>query len=277
MQKKVIDIDVVFDDFLVKYINENKGKYTEKEWEEKIPVLYLEFGSTPLDILDGFAPENYYADVSGEELANLLAGHVEQGVPVSDFLCEALIKSDCEKYLVNFIDNDHDEELVSYCINILNDKKCTLALDRYFDMIFNDQTCNDIKELLTEILVNNAELVKERAIATFDNAGVNAFYLLEILSVCRHDDRILQILLNELKKNQKDIPLYIAYITKYGDEKALPTLLEMIESESINYIDYKELKFAIELFGGEYNKDRDFSNDKFYRKIKGVKNETSSN
>ena len=43
MKVKVIDIDNIFDDFLVKFISENKGKLTEKQWEEKIPVLYLEF------------------------------------------------------------------------------------------------------------------------------------------------------------------------------------------------------------------------------------------
>ena len=69
MNKKVIDIDNVFDDFLVKYINENKGKFTEKQWEEKIPVMYLEFGSTALEELDGATPEEYYSDLTGEELA----------------------------------------------------------------------------------------------------------------------------------------------------------------------------------------------------------------
>ena len=277
MNKKVIDIDNVFDDFLVKYINENKGKFTEKQWEEKIPVMYLEFGSTALEELDGATPEEYYSDLTGEELAKLLAAHVEKEVPVSDFLCEALIKSDCEKYLVNYIDNEHDQTLVAYSVNVLNDKKSTLALDRYLNLILSDQTCNDMKELLAESLVNHAELVKEQVLENYEKAGVNSFYLLEILSVCKKDDRVLEILLNELKSHLSDIPVYVNYIMQYGDEKALPTLLELIDNEKINYVDFKELKFAIEFLGGEYTKERDFSNDKYYKRIKGVKNETSSN
>lgn len=275
MKLKVVDIDNIFDDFLVKYINENKGKFTEKEWEEKIPVLYLEFGSANLEELNGETPETYYSKASGKELAELLAEHVESEVPVSDFLCEALVNSDCEKYLVDYVDNEHDEELVSYCINILNDKGSTLAFDRYFSMLLNDETCEDMKELIAEMLAVKAEDAKERALTCYKSSGSSAIYILEILALCKHDDRILEILLNELNAHRNDISLYLSYVTKYGDERALPLLYEIIEEEKINYVDFKELKFAIELFGGEYTKTRDFTGDKYYKRIMGNKNETT--
>ena len=277
MKVKVVDIDVVFDNFLVKYISENRGKFTEKEWEEKIPVLYLEFGSTPIDELDGVAPEKYYDGLTGSELAMLLEEHVEQGVPVSDFLCEALISSDCEKYIVEFIDNEHSEELVFYSVNILSDKRSTIAFDRYFKMLLSDETSEDLKELLAEKLATTPEESKETALELYSKAGSSAIYFLEIFSLCKHDDRILEILINELKAHLNDIPLYLTYVTRYGDEKALPALMELIALEGINYVDFKELKFAIELFGGEYNEKRDFSSDIYYKRIKGAKDETSGN
>ena len=46
---------------------------------------------------------------------------------------------------------------------------------------------------------------------------------------------------------------------------------------TINYVDFRELKFAIELFGGEYKEKRDFSNDLYYKRVKGSKDETSGN
>jgi hypothetical protein len=277
MKVKVVDIDVVFDNFLVKYISENKGKFTEKEWEEKIPVLYLEFGSTPIDELGGIAPEKYYEGLSGSELALLLEEHVEQGVPVSDFLCEALIASDCEKYVVDFIDNEHNEELIFYSVNILSDKGSTIAFDRYFKMLLSDETSEDLKELLAEKLATVPEESKETALELYSKAGSSAIYFLEIFSLCKHDDRILNILVNELKNHLNDIPLYLTYITRYGDEKALPHLLEVIKNPSINYSDFRELKFAVELFGGSYEEERDFSGDKYYNKLKGNKNEDINN
>lgn len=277
MKVKVVDIDNIFDDFLVKFISENKGKFTEKQWEEKIPVLYLEFGSTPQDALGGVAPEDYYTGISGKELATLLEMHVYEEVPVSDFLCEALISSDCEKYIVDFIDAEHNEELVSYCVNILNDKKSTIAFDRYFKMLLSDEVCEDMKELLAEMLATYPEISKEQALEYYHQAGSSAVYFLEIFSLCKHDDRILEILISELKAHRKDIPLYLSYVTRYGDEKALPYLLEIIEDQNINYVDYKELKFAIELFGGEYKTNRDFSNDRYYKKLKGANDEDNGN
>ncbi len=277
MKLKVIDIDNIFDDFLVKYINDNKGKFSEKEWEEKIPLLYLEFGSTTLEELDGLTPEDYYKDASGQDLALLLKEHVNQGVAVSDFLCEALISSDCEKYIVDFIDNENSEELVFYCINILKDKRSTLGFDRYFDMLLNDETSEDLKELLAEALASIPENAKEKALALYDHAGSSAIYFLEIFSLCKHDDRILNILIKEIRSHLDDIPLYLTYITRYGDERALKDLLEIIALPNISFVDFRELKFAIELFGGEYSEKRDFSNDKDYQKLKGVKNEDNGN
>jgi len=271
MKVKIIDIDEIFDDFLTGYISTNRGKYTEKEWENKIHGLYEEFGKTELDELGGACPADYYKGLSGSELCEVLAAHIEQGVGVSDFLCEALTEAECADDLVRFIDNEHDEELVSYCVNILNDKNSTAGFDRYFDMLLSDETCEDMKDLLAEMLANNPEAAKERALKEYENAGSSAVYLLEIFAACKHDDRIFTILINELKSHKNDIPFYLSYITKYGDERALPVLLEMIDDEKINYLDFKELKLAIEAFGGTYDKKRDFSSDKYYKKLKGNK------
>lgn len=271
MKVKIVDIDKIFDDFLTHYIQSNRGKYTEKEWERKIPGLYDEFGRTELEELDGKCPNEYYKSLSGSELCDVLSEHIEQGVSVSDFLCEALIAAECVDELVRFIDNGHDEELVSYCINILNDKNSTAGFDRYFDMLLSDDTCEDMKDLIAEMLANNPEAAKERALKEYPRAGSSAVYLLDVFSSCKKDDRIFDILINELKSHKKDIPFYLSYVTKYGDERALPVLLELIDDESINYLDFKELKLAIEGFGGSYDKKRDFTSDKYYKKLKGSK------
>ena len=40
-----------------------------------------------------------------------------------------------------------------------------------------------------------------------------------------------------------------------------------IEGEKITYADFEELRFAIEALGGTYDKKRDFSKDKTFKKI----------
>lgn len=271
MKVKIVDIDALFDQFLADYIRNNRGKYTEKEWESVIPGLYDEFGKAPLDELDGTCPDEYYKAFCGSDLCAALAEHIEKGVSVSDFLCEALASADCVDELAAFIDNEHDEELVSYCVNILNDKNSTAGFDRYFDLLLSDETCEDMKDLLAETLANNPEAAKERALAEYENAGSSAVYLLEIFAACKNDDRVFDILMKELVSHKNDLPFYLSYVTKYGDERALPVLMELIKDDKINYLDFKELKLAIEAFGGSYDEERDFSSDKYFKKLKGEK------
>lgn len=275
--KKIMDIDKIFDEFLADYIKNNRGKYTEKEWENKIPALYDEFGVTPLEALGGVAPEKYYDGLSGEELAQTLKAHIEADVAVSDFLCEAIIRAKCDKELIPFITVGEDEELVSYCVNLLSDMHSVLGYDKYFDLMLSPDCCDEMRDLLVECIQLSPEAAKERAIAEYNgnSNGDLKIYMLEILSCCKKDDRILNILLSELTLHKNGVQLYLPYVTKYGDEKALPKLLELIANPNINYLDYKELKLAIEGFGGEYTAERDFSNDKYYKKLKGGKTDAS--
>lgn len=277
MQKNLMDIDKIFDEFLADYIKSNRGKYTEKEWENKIPALYDEFGVTPQKALGGVAPEHYYDGLSGEELAEILKEHIEQDVAVSDFLCEAIIRSKCDKALISFISINEDEELVSYCVNLLSDMHSSAGFDKYFDLLLNPDCCDEMRDLLVECMQTEPEAAKERAILEYAKTGESdlKIYLLEVLSHCKKDDRILKILLGELTAHKNGIQLYLPYVTKYGDEAALPKLLELIKNPDINYLDFKELKLAIEGFGGEFNEERDFSNDRYYKKLKGDKKSES--
>ena len=60
------------------------------------------------------------------------------------------------------------------------------------------------------------------------------------------------------------------YLAAYGDERALPILLRKIEDRSIGFVEFQELKYAIEALGGEYNEPRDFSTDKDYLAIEAA-------
>ena len=60
------------------------------------------------------------------------------------------------------------------------------------------------------------------------------------------------------------------YLAAYGDERALPDLLRKIEDRSIGFVEFQELKYAIEALGGEYNEPRDFSADKDYIAVETV-------
>ena len=82
---KLIDFDGLFDEKLTQYMEENKNKYTEKQWEDVIPKLYKKFGDTYVAKVK-CTPKEYYAKMTDEELSATLAAHLQEDVPVPEFL-----------------------------------------------------------------------------------------------------------------------------------------------------------------------------------------------
>ena len=271
---KIIDIDELFDKYISDYVYKNIGKVKPEEIENRIPDLYVEFGDKSLKELDGKTPNTFYKDCSGEELLECLKGHLNKGVAVSDFLCEAITgNKKNEDALCNELKQDNDEEFTLYLMNMLSDMNSEKAVDRYLEFVLWDYS-EVIRELATELLCGFAESVKEKILEQFkDVEESKKVNLTEILSNCKNDDRVFDILVAEFMKHQESIPVYAGYLSKFGDERAIPFLTTAIEKEKISYADFEELRFAIEALGGEYTKERDFSADKTYKRIKNFKNE----
>ncbi len=267
---KIIDIDSIFDKYISDFVYKNIGKIEPDEIENKIPELYEKFGKEKLEELDGKSPEEFYKGYSSEQLVECLKTHIEKGVEVSDFLYETITENkDNEQGLVNALDAD-GEEFLLYVMNMLCDMESEKCVKRFLEMVLWDYS-SPIKELATEFLKERADLVKEEIISQFRDVNDDTKeFLTEILSGCKNDDRVFDILIEQFAKNEDKIPIYASYLAKYGDDRALPFLLAEIEKEKISYADFEELRFAIEALGGEYDKVRDFKNDKSYKKIKGL-------
>ena len=156
-------------------------------------------------------------------------------------------------------------------MNMLGELGSKKPAKRYLEFIMWDYS-EPVRELATELLKDMAESVKEDVLVQFPEAddGKKAC-LTEILSECKKDERVFNILIGEFIKHPENVPVYAGYLAKYGDDKALPFLMASIEREKISYADFEELRFAIEALGGEYNKERDFSSDKSFKRIKSQK------
>lgn len=268
---KIIDVDELFDKYIEGYVLENLGKVKPEEIENKIPVLYAEFGDKPMKELDGKTPNNFYRQFSPKDLLECLKNHLEKGVAVSDYLCEAL-RDIAEKEMAEELKKELPEEYALYLMNIFGDKNSPLAVDKYLDFVLFNYSDN-LREVATEMLYPFCDLVKERMLNNFDDASREVKdCLIDIFSHASHDDRILKVLIDEFKDNKNNLSLNSAYLSKYGDERALPALLEAIDDENISYSDFEELRFAIESLGGEYTKERDFSKDANYKKLHSAKN-----
>ena len=83
---ELIDFDGLFDEKLTVYMEEKKGKYTERQWEDLIPKLYKKFGDTFVAKIK-CTPKEYYAKMTDEQLVETLSEHIREDIPVPEFLC----------------------------------------------------------------------------------------------------------------------------------------------------------------------------------------------
>lgn len=263
---KLIDFDGMFDEKLAQYIEENKEKYTEKQWEEVIPRLYKKFGDTYVAKIK-CTPKQYYAAMSDEELAEILSQHLSSDVPVPEFLCTEIETRDLTVALLPLLATE-DCFTASYAINLIGDD--SRAFDEYFRILTENRFDEELRNDIIDVFKHHADEVKDRAYSIY-KSGVCVEYMLEILSrVTARDEDIYQALLTAFLTDDDNLPMHASYLAAYGDERALPVLLDRIEDRNIGFVQFQELKYAIEALGGEYNEPRDFSEDKDYLAIEAA-------
>ena len=259
--KKLIDFDGLFDEKLAEYIQSNPEKYTEKQWENVIPKLYKQFGDIYV-AKAGATPKQYYASMSDDELCETLERHYDEGVPVSDFLCREIESRGCSDALIRLFDR-REEEILTLAVNLAGSNE--KAFPAYFRLL-TSEVSDDIKEAVCEQLKGGADAAKEQALALFEQ-GQEQEMMLEILSRCKQrDERVYELLLTAFRTGD-EVPMHASYLAAYGDERALPVLMEYIDRDDINFLEFREVKYAIEALGGEYTKPRDFSHDPYYQEI----------
>ncbi|MBQ8320074.1 MAG: hypothetical protein IJX81_04255 [Clostridia bacterium] len=258
---KLIDFDGLFDEKLAVYMEENKEKYTEQQWEDVIPRLYKKFGDTYVAKVK-CTPKEYYAKMTDAELTETLLAHLASDVPVPEFLCGEMESRGNAEMLLPLLDSD-DAQTVSYAVNmLLSERK---AYEKYFTMLQEGKLPEDVLDDVVDVLKADADFVCDRALELY-RKGEATEYVLEILSRLKEkrSDEAYRILLNEFLQAEEKTPMRASYLAAYGDERALPVLLERIADETIGFVEFQELKYAIEALGGEYDEPRDFSWDSQY-------------
>ena len=272
---KLIDFDGMFDEKLTQYMEENKNKYTEKEWEDVIPRLYKKFGDTYVAKVK-CTPKEYYAKMSDTELVETLRAHLQTDVPIPEFLCAETERRDVVETLLSMLFDDTQSAV--YALNLIGDN--ARAYDAYFTLLEKETTDEDLKNDVIEIFKYHADAVKERVLNAYAKK-IAPEAMLEILSrVKERDERVYAILLSAFQEDE-NLAMRASFLAAYGDERALPVLLKRIEDETLGFVQFQELKYAIEALGGEYNEPRDFTGDSEYLAVeasaqKAMRNENEN-
>ena len=113
------------------------------------------------------------------------------------------------------------------------------------------------------------EIVDEMIEKFYTTEGDTNKMLIEILAGYKGNPAVYMGLVSCLYRGD-DVALFARLLGGYGDERAIDVLKSFAEEYELNYNEYMEVRNAVEELGGDWTDDTDFSDDPFYRYLKGL-------
>lgn len=264
------DFDAHFADALNRWLAlPATQRLPHEQQEDAAAELYLRWLETPADWLGGQAPGAYYGQFDdAQALVALLCAHLNEGVPVPDPLLERIAELDDEAPLLALLrDPSAPAEARMHAVALLRQRQSTAPMVDYIRWQVTRDQPDELLDNALESLRDMGEAVRRPAKVAFmaaNDAGKEA--LLDVLSDFPGDDEVLAFAIRQFERLPDRRALYAGYLGKLDNDRALEPLLAAAEGEGVPYIDFIEIRNAIERLGGEAPL-RDFADDPTYQAV----------
>jgi len=274
---KCIDFDRQFEAYTRLWMEKNADKYNNNMdvIEAMMPDIYMEFLSRPAAWLDGESPEMYFAQYEDAGmLVSWMCEYYAQNVPVPDLLLERI--TDLGEEAVNALKPlpfgegiPHEAALTA--ISLLREMDSAVLLDEYVAFIAKLSEQDEKGDMCAESLLSMGDAAVGPILSALDDAaeaGKDIFA--DILSNYPGIEQAFHLLMERFAVCDDRRALFASYLAKFGDDRALPALMDAAQDDRTNYLDYVEIVSAIEELGGERPPEREFNGDPYYESLKCV-------
>ena len=274
---KIIDFDEKFFEFTQAWMRAHPNA-TVKQVENRYNDLMDEWVNTPADWLDGSTPDAYFERYeTAEELIGLMRAYHKANISLPEPLYAQIACSMdvCKSPLLDILrDESEDEELRAEAVSLLGFNGAIDVADTLFDLVVKAEESNEVSEIavngLMECCANDSDILK-RLLKAYPNASDYAQGLiLEIACNFPGDDRIYTYLMKRLKNKPDERALNASLLAKLGDARAIPELKKMLGYFDLRYLDYIEIRNAVEELGGDAGKERAFYGDPDYEALRNL-------
>ncbi|MBR3872566.1 MAG: hypothetical protein IKJ26_00190 [Clostridia bacterium] len=268
---QIIDFDAKFTDVLNDWIEKNSARFRRPDdMENEVPEVYMRWLNTPADWLDGATPGAYFEQFDDSAaLCQLLKDYIAEEIPVPDPLMDRLEELGDEQALLDMAkDKSAPCEARMAAIEILRQIESTLPMVDFIRWQVERDDEDDILDNALESLRQMGEGVRKAAKIAFtaaDYEGKEA--LLDVLADYPGDEDVFQFALEQFKTTKGKRGLFAGYLAKLDDDRALEYLLDVAEGDDVSYVDFIEIRSAIERLGSEAPV-RDWTNDPTYKAFK---------
>ncbi|MDO5021719.1 MAG: hypothetical protein Q4E07_00060 [Eubacteriales bacterium] len=252
---KLIDFDKHFADFWVEYLHSHMDDYEYlDQFENDMGHIYEVFLETPADWIDNKKPCEYFDSFSNpEELVKTISDYIREDIPLPEMLLSriASLEKATEEQLLKLLSSDHSMHERMVAVTLLREIGSDKPLKTYIDWIVKGEARELIDNAL-ESLEQFAESLESELLTALPKAqddGKQA--LLSLLSRIGQSEEVYSALLDLFERLPKHRAELSSYIGRLGDDRALPVLMDAAADENTGYLDYIEIRNAIEELGGE--------------------------
>ena len=264
---------VDFSQHFLKYVerwmkSEAQNFSTPEEMEDAIPGLYMRFLNEPASWLDGQRPGAYFQSFSPESLLEYLCATEEAGIGAPDLLTEriAQLGSACEEGLLRIAaDESRCSSLRATAINLLRDIGSERAAAICVPIVENDGELREVAvDLLRELGQSQTDVLLNR-LESEPTPVKEAF--LDVLCNFPGDERIYIYTMHQFHTQPDRRAMYASFLAKLNDPRAIEPLTQALSLSDVDYLDYIEIRNAIERLGGEVTIEREFPGDPYYEAL----------
>lgn len=271
---KLVDFDHLFKLHLSAWFEDNQNNYSSMdEMEADMPEEYLRWLKKPHTQLNGLAPQEYFHHLSPAALLQQVLCYLEADIPLPDPLIDRIIELRDPEPLYQIMRTD-DEQIRILCVNLLEEMQAKPPVDLYIQWIRDMQPGDEAADAAADKLCDPQ--VMDTAIQPLLEALKDAptlqsqDCLLDVLSHYPFNPLVLQRLLRSFDLRREKAALYASMLGRYGQESVIPVLVAALDWRDINYLDYIEIRNAVEALGGTVRHQRDFYGDPYYETLKNI-------
>ena len=255
---RCINFDKEFERYVGVWMKEHAREYRNyDEMEAAMPDVYAAFLDTPVNWLSGAKPGEYFAQFdNARQLVNWMEDYFKQRIPVPDMLLNRIAElgQAAEDALMGLLKKEKaTQEIRMAAITLLREIESALPMEYYIGLqAIREEGEDELADNALESLASMGDQAVDamrRALPLCSPDGQEA--LLTVLSDYPGDEQVLETALSLLRTRRDRVAVLAGCLGKLGDERALPALTALAASEETPYLDYIELRSAIEALGGD--------------------------
>ena len=255
---RCINFDREFERYVSQWIREHAKEYRNvDEMEAAMPQVYETFLDTPVNWLGGCRPGEYFAQFDQpKQLVNWMEDYFKQRIPVPDMLLNRITELglNSEEALLALLRKERaTQEMRMAAVTLLREIGSAGAIREYVQWQCDrregeDELADNALESLSALGETAVSMMREMLSAASPD-GQEA--MLTLLCHYPGDENVFQTAMRLFDERPDRAAVLADCLGKMGDERALPALIQRAGSELTPYLDYIELRSAIEALGGD--------------------------